>query len=98
MKSNIEVTESALKHGLDAEYIQRMWYDTSCKGFEVSRMPPRESNVIAIRFIVQPSGTLEMIAAEYASVYRVFHAQIVSEGKTTSLLAEALALYGFRFG
>lgn len=53
---------AALKHGLSAEYIQEMRYDSSCEGFEVRRLPPRETNVIAIRLLSRPEGILEMIA------------------------------------
>lgn len=90
----IEVSLSALKHGLEAEYIERMWYDDSCEGFEVRRLPPRETNLIAIRFLAQPEGILEMIAEELTQSYRVFHAQIVPNGKKSSLIVEALSLYG----
>ena len=88
------VGESALRHGLTAEFIEEMWYDSNCEGFEVRRLPPRETNVIAIRFLPQPDGILEMIAEDGADHYFVFHAQIVPNGKTTSLLAEALELSG----
>ena len=71
-----------------------MWYDTSCEGFDVRRMPPDETNVIAIRFIARPSGILEMIAEDKAAEYYVFHAQIFPGGKRTSLIAEAFLLAG----
>ena len=90
----IIVGESALNHGLTADYIREMWYDSSCEGFEVRRTPPRETNVITIRFLACPNGILEMIAEEGVDNYYIFHAQIVPEGKMTSLIAEAFTLYG----
>lgn len=94
MEKRIIVGTSALKHGLDAEYIERMWYDSSCEGFEVRGLPPRETNVIAIRFLARPDGILEMIAEDEVDHYYVFHAQLVPDGKATNLLVEALSLIG----
>ena len=93
-RKTVVVGESALKHGLAAEYIERMWYDSTCEGFEVRRLPPQETNIIAIRFLVCPEGTLEMIAEDTQSGYYIFHAQIVPEGNTTNLIVEALRLSG----
>ena len=90
----VEVGPSALKHGLTTEYITEMWYDSSCEGFSVHRLPPDETNLIAIRFLPRPDGTLEMIAEDEPSRYFVFHAQVMPEGKKSNLLAEALVLAG----
>lgn len=94
----IAIGETALRHGLDPEYIERMWYDERVEGFEVERLPPRESNLIVIRFVRQPDGVLEMIAEDDATCYFVFHAQLVSPGGMTSLISEAFALLGFATG
>ena len=91
----LAIGESVLKHGLTAEYIEAMWYDSSCDGFEVRRLPPKETNVIVIRLLPCPEGILEMIAEDELDRYFVFHAQIVPEGKSSTLVAEALELYGF---
>ena len=84
-----------LAHGLEEDYIRKMWHDSNCEGFEVRRLPPRETNVVVIRILPCPEGILEMIAEEKLHGYYVFHAQIVPEGGTSSLIAEAFALYGF---
>ena len=70
-----------------------MWYDSNCEGFEVRRMPPRETNIIAIRLLPVSGGTLEMIAEDKVDSYLVFHAQIIPEGKQSSLIEEAHALF-----
>ena len=88
------VGDSALKHGLSAEYIEEMWYDSNCEGFDVHRMPPDETNVIAIRFLAQRDGILEMIAEDQVASYYVFHAQVIPDGKVSSLIMEAFALAG----
>lgn len=93
-KKPVIVGETALKHGLSAEYIEEMWYDSSCEGFEVHRLPPRETNAITIRFLSCPDGILEMIAEDDLRCFYVFHAQVVPEGKMTTLIAEAFRLYG----
>ena len=89
----IVIGPSALEHGLDADYIEEMWSSEDVEGFEVERLPPRETNLIAIRFVRQPEGVLEMIAEDEGSRYYVFHAQQVPNGKETSLLREAFELY-----
>lgn len=94
IRKPVIIGESALKHGLTADYIEEMWYDSNCDGFEVRRLPPRETNIIAIRLLARPEGILEMIAEESTCCYRVFHAQIIPEGKTSGLIAEALELIG----
>ena len=90
---SIIVGPSALEHGLDADYIEAMWRSRNVEGFEVERLPPKETNIIVIRFVRQPDGILEMIAEEEADSYFIFHAQLVPDGGETSLLREAFELY-----
>ena len=89
---------SALKHGLSPEYIKAMWTGAHTDGFEVRRLAPKESNIIVIRFVQQSNGTLEMLAEDRDRGYYVFHAQLVKEGHTTTLLREAFALLGLDIG
>lgn len=92
-EKRIVIGPSALEHGLEADYIEEMWNDQNIEGFEVERTPPKESNLIVIRFVRQPNGILEMIAEDKDDEYFIFHAQLVPEGSETSLLREAFELY-----
>ena len=89
----VVVGPSALEHGLKADYIEEMWRNENVEGFEVKRLPPKETNLIVIRFVRQPDGTLEMIAEDEGNSYYIFHAQLVPDGHETSLLREAFELY-----
>ena len=66
------VGPSTLEHGLDPDYIEEMWRSEDVEEFEVERHPPRETNTIAIRFVRQSDGTLEMIAEDEGQRYFIF--------------------------
>ena len=90
---NVVVGPSALNHGLKAAYIEEQWRKENVEGFEVERLPPRETNLIVIRFVRQSNGVLELVAEDEGDDYFIFHAQLIPDGKNTSLLKEAFELY-----